>query len=253
MATRYLGPSFDIHGGGMDLLFPHHENEIAQSRAAGDEFARMWLHNAWVTTAGEKMSKSLGNSLLVSEVIQRVRPVELRYYLGSAHYRSMLEFSDDAMAESAAAYRRIEGFLRRSLDRLGELPPGALPRAFSDAMDDDLGVPQALAVVHDTVRAGNAALDTGDDATARARSGEVRAMMSVLGLDPTAWDDREGDSQAMNDVIDVLVRAALADREQAREAKDYAAADAIRDRLAQAGIALEDTPDGVRWSLTQGH
>ncbi len=253
MATRYLGPSFDIHGGGMDLLFPHHENEIAQSRAAGDEFARLWLHNAWVTTAGEKMSKSLGNSLLVSEVIQRVRPVELRYYLGSAHYRSMLEFSDDAMAESAAAYRRIDGFLRRSLDRLGELPPGALPRAFSDAMDDDLGVPQALAVVHDTVRAGNAALDTGDDATARARSGEVRAMMSVLGLDPIAWDDREGDSQAMNDVIDVLVRAALADREQAREAKDYAAADAIRDRLAQAGIALEDTPDGVRWSLTQGH
>jgi cysteinyl-tRNA synthetase len=253
MATRYLGPAFDIHGGGMDLLFPHHENEIAQSRAAGDEFAQLWLHNAWVTTSGEKMSKSLGNSLLVSEVIQRVRPVELRYYLGSAHYRSMLEFSDEAMSESAAAYRRIEGFLRRAVDRLGEMPPGPLPRAFSDAMDDDLGVPQALAIVHDTVRAGNAALDSGDEATARARAAEVRAMMSVLGLDPLSWEDRDGDAHGMHDVIDVLVQAALADRAQAREDKDYAAADAIRDRLAAAGIALEDTPDGVRWSLAQEH
>lgn len=253
MATRYLGPAFDIHGGGMDLLFPHHENEIAQSRAAGDEFAQLWLHNAWVTTSGEKMSKSLGNSLLVSEVIQRVRPVELRYYLGSAHYRSMLEFSDEAMSESAAAYRRIEGFLRRAVDRLGEMPPGPLPRAFSDAMDDDLGVPQALAVVHDTVRSGNAALDSGDEATARARAAEVRAMMSVLGLDPLSWEDRDGDAHGMHDVIDVLVQAALADRAQAREDKDYAAADAIRDRLAAAGIALEDTPDGVRWSLAQEH
>ncbi len=251
MATRYLGPIFDIHGGGMDLLFPHHENEIAQSRAAGDGFAQLWLHNAWVTTAGEKMSKSLGNSLLVGEVIQRVRPVELRYYLGSAHYRSMLEFSDEAMAESASAYRRIEGFLRRVVDRCGEIPPGALPRAFGGAMDDDLGVPQALAVVHDTVRAGNAALDAGDDATACVRGGEVRAMMSVLGLDPLTWEGREGDSAAMRDVIDALVQAALEDRSQARARKDYAAADSIRDRLMQAGITLEDTADGVRWSLAE--
>lgn len=251
MATRYLGPVFDIHGGGMDLLFPHHENEIAQSQAAGDGFARLWLHNAWVTTAGEKMSKSLGNSLLVSEVIQRVRPVELRYYLGSAHYRSMLEFSDEAMAESAAAYRRIEGFLRRVADRVGEVPTGALPRAFGEAMDDDLAVPQALAVVHDTVRAGNAALDAGDDASARARAGEVRAMMGVLGLDPMSWEDRDGDSQAMREVIDALVQAALEDRTEARARKDYAAADAIRDRLSDAGIALEDTADGVRWSLAE--
>ena len=251
MATRYLGPVFDIHGGGMDLLFPHHETEIAQSQAAGDGFARLWLHNAWVTTAGEKMSKSLGNSLLVSEVIQRVRPVELRYYLGSAHYRSMLEFSDEAMAESAAAYRRIEGFLRRVADRVGEVPTGALPRAFGEAMDDDLAVPQALAVVHDTVRAGNAALDAGDDASARARAGEVRAMMGVLGLDPMSWEDRDGDSQAMREVIDALVQAALADRTEARARKDYAAADAIRDRLSDAGIALEDTADGVRWSLAE--
>ena len=251
MATRYLGPEFDIHGGGLDLLFPHHENEIAQSRAAGDPFARLWLHNAWVTTAGEKMSKSLGNSLLVSEVVQRVRPVELRYYLGSAHYRSMLEFSDEAMAEAAAAYRRIEGFVQRATDRVGETPPGALPRAFSDAMDDDLGVPQALAVVHDTVRAGNIALDDGDDATAGARVAEVRAMTGVLGLDPVRWASREAGGQRLRGVIDVLVQAALADRAEARARKDYASADAIRDRLAAAGITLEDSADGVRWSLDE--
>ncbi len=251
MATRYLGPAFDIHGGGMDLLFPHHENEIAQSRAAGDGFAQLWLHNAWVTTSGEKMSKSLGNSLLVSEVIQRVRPVELRYYLGSAHYRSMLEFSDEAMSESAAAYRRIEGFLRRAVDRLGEMPPGPLPRAFSDAMDDDLGVPQALAVVHDTVRAGNAALDAGDEATARARAAEVRAMMSRPRTRSPRWETRDADRKAMHDVIDVLVQAALADRAQAREAQGLRCRGCDSRSTRQAGIALEDTADGVRWSLAE--
>lgn len=249
MATRYLGPAFDIHGGGLDLLFPHHENEIAQSRAAGDAFAQLWLHNAWVTTSGEKMSKSLGNSLLVSEVVQRVRPVELRYYLGSAHYRSMLEFSDEAMAESAAAYRRIEGFVHRTQERLGEVERTELPQAFVAAMNDDLGVPQALAVVHDTVRAGNTALDSGDDEGARMRAGEVRAMTAVLGLDPMAWAENNADSDRMHDVIDVLVRAALDERAAARAARDFAAADAIRDRLLSAGIAIDDTADGARWSL----
>lgn len=249
MATRYLGPAFDIHGGGLDLLFPHHENEIAQSRAAGDAFAQLWLHNAWVTTSGEKMSKSLGNSLLVSEVVQRVRPVELRYYLGSAHYRSMLEFSDEAMAESASAYRRIEGFIHRARERFGDVELGALPELFSTAMNDDLGVPQALAVVHDTVRAGNTALDSGDDEGARVRAGEVRAMTAVLGLDPIAWAKSSADSDRTHDVIDVLVRAALDERAAARAARDFAAADAIRDRLLAAGIAIEDTADGARWTL----
>jgi len=249
MATRYLGPAFDIHGGGLDLLFPHHENEIAQSRAAGDAFAQLWLHNAWVTTSGEKMSKSLGNSLLVSEVVQRVRPVELRYYLGSAHYRSMLEFSDEAMAESAAAYRRIEGFVHRAQDHLGAIELTALPDAFTAAMNDDLGVPQALAVVHDTVRAGNTALDSGDDEGARLRAGEVRAMTAVLGLDPLAWTEANADADRMHGVIDVLVQAALDERAAARAARDFAAADAIRDRLLAAGIAIEDTADGARWSL----
>ena len=252
MASRYLGPAFDIHGGGMDLLFPHHENEIAQSRAAGEEFARLWMHNAWVTTSGEKMSKSLGNSLLVSEVVQRVRPVELRYYLGSAHYRSMLEFSDEAMAEAAAAYRRIEGFLRRAGEALGDAPaPGAArPAEFDAAMDDDLGVPQALAVVHDTVRAGNAALAEGDLATARAARDAVAAMTDVLGVNPYAepWSDQSDDGAARR-ALGPLVDVVLQQRAAARDRRDFAVADALRDGLAESGILVEDTPAGPRWSL----
>jgi cysteinyl-tRNA synthetase len=248
MAGRYLGPAFDIHGGGIDLLFPHHENEIAQSRAAGDPFATYWMHNAWVTTSGEKMSKSLGNSLLVSEVVHRVRPVELRYYLGSAHYRSMIEFSDEAMQEAAAGYRRIEGFVRRATERVGAVDPADVPDAFAVALNDDLGVPQALAVIHDTVRAGNAALDSSDDAAVRARLREVRAMTGVLGIDPVEWTDDTA-SGALHDVVDRLVAGALAERADARARKDFAAADAIRDRLIASGVRIEDTPDGARWSL----
>ena len=253
MAERYLGPAFDIHGGGMDLLFPHHENEIAQSKAAGDAFAQYWMHNAWVTTSGEKMSKSLGNSLLVSEVVQRVRPVELRYYLGSAHYRSMLEFSDEAMEEAAAGYRRIEGFLRRAEEALGDAPgPTPLPAAFVAAMNDDLGVPQALATVHDTVRAGNAALADGDLPAARQARDDVVVMLDVLGVNPYAepWA-RQSDDGAARRALGPLVDVVLAQRQAARERKDFAVADALRDGLAASGIAVEDTPAGPRWSLAE--
>jgi len=254
MAGRYLGAAFDIHGGGLDLLFPHHENEIAQSRAAGDEFAQYWMHNAWVTTSGEKMSKSLGNSLLVSEVVQRVRPVELRYYLGSAHYRSMLEFSDEAMAEAASAYRRIEGFCRRVAEMVG--PPGdelaALPSGFVDAMNDDLGVPQALAEIHDAVRAGNSALAAGDLAAARAARDAVIAMTDVLGLNPhsSQWAQAADDGAARR-ALGPLVEVVLDQRQSARERKDFAVADALRDGLATSGILVEDTPAGPRWSLAE--
>ena len=251
MASRYLGSAFDIHGGGMDLLFPHHENEIAQSKAAGDDFAQYWMHNAWVTTSGEKMSKSLGNSLLVSEVVRRVRPVELRYYLGSAHYRSMLEFSDEAMAEAAAGYRRIEGFLRRAEEALGDGPaPAEFPGAFVAAMNDDLGVPQALAVIHDTVRAGNAALAEGDTATARGSRDAVVAMLDVLGVNPYAepWAAQSDDGAARR-ALGPLVDVVLAQRQAARERKDFAVADALRDGLAASGIVVEDTPQGPRWTL----
>ncbi|HRI96154.1 MAG TPA: cysteine--tRNA ligase, partial [Nocardioides sp.] len=178
MAGKYLGAAFDIHGGGVDLRFPHHENEQAQSRAAGHRFAAYWMHNAWITTAGEKMSKSLGNSLLIPEVLKRVRGIELRYYLVAAHYRSHVEFSFEALDEAAAGFRRIENFL----DRAGASERGDVPDAFAAAMDDDLGTPAAVAVLYDAVREGNRQLAAGEDATATAES--VRAMLDVLGLDP---------------------------------------------------------------------
>ena len=255
MARKYLGAAFDIHGGGLDLVFPHHENEIAQSKAAGDGFASYWLHNAWVTTAGEKMSKSLGNSLLVDEVVQRVRPVELRYYLAGSHYRSMLEYSDESVAEAGHGYQRIEGFLARAREVLGAEPlalPHARPTAFDAAMDDDIAVPQALAVVHEHVRQGNAALAAGDDAATRTAFEAVLAMLDVLGLNPwqPPWSGATGAAQERStEVIDALVRALLDQRAEARARKDYAAADAIRDGLDTIGIKVEDTAHGVRWSL----
>jgi cysteinyl-tRNA synthetase len=254
MATAYLGETFDIHGGGLDLVFPHHENEIAQSRGAGDGFARYWLHNGLVSVAGEKMSKSLGNSLLITEMLNKVRAPELRYYLGQAHYRSTLEFSDDALAEAAAAYRRLEGFVTRAAQLVSPVPaePAAVPPQFAAAMDDDLGVPQALAVVHDAVRTGNNALAAGDAGDVAACLGDVRAMLGVLGLDPLAepWAGTgPAGGAGLRGVVDALVGVVLAQREAARQRKDFAAADAIRDGLGAAGIVVEDTPHGPRWEL----
>lgn len=245
MAGKYLGPAFDIHGGGVDLRFPHHENEQAQSRAAGRPFASYWLHNAWVTTSGEKMSKSLGNSLLIPNVLERYRGVELRYYLVAAHYRSHIEFSFEALDEAAAAFRRIETFLERAgdVEAAAEVPPG-----FAAAMNDDLGTPAAVAVLHDTVRSGNKALAEGGDAREYAAS--ARAMLQVLGLDPAdpAWGEESG-GDALEPVVDALVRGLLEQRTQARADKDWGRADAIRDQLTAAGISIEDTPDGPKWSV----
>jgi cysteinyl-tRNA synthetase len=253
MSTKYLGTTFDIHGGGLDLVFPHHENEMAQSHAAGDGFARYWVHNGLVRIGGEKMSKSLGNSLLIDEMIKKVRPIELRYYLGQAHYRSEINYSPEALAEAATAYRRIEGFATRAAEAL---PPDAIdeqaviPAAFAAAMDDDLGVPQALAVLHEAVREGNGALSDGDEAGTAKRLAEVRVMLGVLGLDPPAepWASRRG-SDTLRPVVDALVRVALDQREAARKRKDFGAADAIRDELQGAGVLVEDTPRGPRWEL----
>jgi cysteinyl-tRNA synthetase len=255
MSTWYLGSTFDIHGGGLDLVFPHHENEIAQSRAAGDGFARYWVHNGLLGVAGEKMSKSLGNSLLVDRMITEVRPVELRYYLGQAHYRSEIDYTPEALTEAATAFRRIEGFVTRAAELVGAdavtSDSAALPAAFTAAMDDDLGVPQALALVHETVREGNAALAAGDAAGTAKRLAEARSMLAVLGLDPLAppWAGAEAGGD-LRPVVDALVSVALEQREAARARKDYAAADAIRAQLAQAGVAVEDTPRGPRWELS---
>jgi cysteinyl-tRNA synthetase len=252
MAGEYLGSAFDIHGGGLDLVFPHHENEIAQSRAAGDRFAQYWLHNAWVTTAGEKMSKSLGNSLLVTEVVKRVRPVELRFYLASAHYRSHIEFSEEALADAAAGYRRLEGFVLRAVERLGgPSDVGVVPQAFAAAMDDDLGVPAALAVLHEQVSEGNRMLaGAGPDTDLAGVLGAVLGMMGVLGVDPLdpQWATGGG-SDAAHRALDALVAERLEARQAARAARDFATADAVRDALKAAGILIEDTPSGPRWAL----
>ena len=264
MSTKYLGQTFDIHGGGLDLVFPHHENELAQSHAAGDGFARYWVHNGLLGLSGEKMSKSLGNSLLVDVMITEVRPAELRYYLGQAHYRSELDYSPDALAEAAAAYRRIENFVIRAAEasgtgqdgtgldpgtlNLGALAATALPAAFTAAMDDDLAVPKALAVVHEAVTEGNSALAAGDRAGAAKHAAGVRAMMAVLGLDPLD-EHWSGGGSGLDAVVEALATVALGQRQAARERKDWDAADAIRDDLIAAGIMVEDTPDGSRWEL----
>ena len=270
MATNYLGSEFDIHCGGLDLQFPHHENEAAQARAAGDGFARYWMHNGWVTMSGEKMSKSLGNVLSIPNVLKLVRPVELRYYLGSAHYRSMLEYSETALGEAAAGYRRIEKFLLRVASVVGvdatsapeALPVGEVTDEFAAKMDEDLAVPQCLAIIHETVREGNKLLDakkpdTTDKDAERLKeiAGSVRAMTAVLGVDPLSdvWLDSTvaaaGGSAAAMGALDVLVRSELERRAQARAEKNWAVADEVRDRLAEAGIEVTDTADGAKWAL----
>nr|WP_246298639.1 cysteine--tRNA ligase [Nocardioides panaciterrulae] len=261
MAGKYLGPAFDIHGGGVDLRFPHHENEQAQSRAAGRPFASYWMHNAWITTAGEKMSKSLGNSLTIPAVLQRFRGIELRYYLVSAHYRSHVEFSFEALEEAAVGFRRIEGYVARAVELVGEVPADGIPCAsFVEAMDDDLGTPAAMAAIHDVVREGNRLLaaDAGasgsgaDRAALRGNLGSVLAMLDVLGLSPydAAWAGRAGrGDERLTQAVDALVAGLLEQRAEARAARDFVAADAIRDRLKAAGIEIEDTPTGPKWAL----
>jgi cysteinyl-tRNA synthetase len=254
MSTRYLGPVFDIHGGGLDLIFPHHENERAQSLAAGDGFARYWLHNGLVGLSGQKMSKSVGNTPRTDQILTEVRPQELRYYLGQAHYRSMLEYSGEALEEAASAYQRIERFAIRAQQVLGAAPgpafPAGLPISFSAAMNDDLGVPSALAAVHATVRDGNYAMAEGDLPGVTSCLAQVRSMLAVLGLDPLdpAWRD-SGPNDRLYGVIDALVWLALRQREQARDRGDYASADSIRDTLANTGVVVEDTTEGPRWEL----
>jgi cysteinyl-tRNA synthetase len=252
MAHAYLGESFDIHGGGLDLIFPHHENEIAQSEAAGYGFAKRWLHNAWVTASGEKMSKSLGNSLQVHELLKTVRGIELRWYLGSAHYRSMLEFSHEALAESAIAFGRIESFLNRSVEILGALPTPVISDAFAAAMNEDLAVPQALAGISEALRLGNIAITAGDKGGIATSANEIRGALEILGCDP--FDPAfasAGAGEDMTAALDGTIKLALAQREAARVRKDFAAADAIRDGLIALGITIEDSAQGPRWSITR--
>lgn len=248
MSTKYLGDTFDIHGGGLDLRFPHHENELAQSAAAGDGFAQYWLHNGLVSVGGQKMSKSLGNSVFAADLLDKAKPVVLRYLLGSAQYRSTLELHDGAIDEAKASFERIEGFLGRVRRDGGEIVSADVPAAFRSAMNDDLNIPAALAVVFELVRSGNSALDAGDIATALSMAAEVVAMLDVLGVNPldAAWssDSSQGDA-----ALELLMAELLEARATARANKDFATADLLRERLAAAGITIEDTPHGAHWSF----
>jgi cysteinyl-tRNA synthetase len=249
MIHTYLGEAFDIHGGGLDLIFPHHENEIAQSKGAGWAFSSRWMHNAWVTTSGEKMSKSLGNSLQVRALLEHVRGIELRWYLGSAHYRSMLEFSQEALDESAVAFRRIESFLKRAAERLGHIPSTTISKEFADAMNDDLAVPQGLAHIAEAMRVGNLALASDDLPKLRSSAEIVRGALDVLGCDP--FDPAfVGVNISQQSALEGVIALALSQREAARVRKDFAASDEIRDGLSELGITIEDTPQGPRWSTS---
>ncbi len=251
MAAKYLGHEFDIHGGGLDLRFPHHENELAQSRAAGQSFARVWMHNAMVNLGGAKMAKSVGNTLLVSEVVKRVPPIALRYYLVAAHYRSIIEFSEESLAEAAVAWDRIEGFVRRAHELVGDTGPGEVTDAFAAALDDDLSVPAALADLQASIAQGNKLISADDAGGVRPILATVRTELGVLGLDPLAPTWQTGQASAAADkALDVLIGALLDQRQAARAAKDFDAADLVRDQLAAAGVEIEDTPQGPRWSVS---
>ena len=213
------------------------------------------LHNAWVTVKGQKMGKSLGNALEVSRVVEVATPLAVRYYLTAAHYRSTIEYHEGSLIEARATVERIAGFLER-VDRMRSLEGvnGVLPQPFRDAMDDDINVSGALAVVHDTVRAGNTALDDGDDDAAHEAAAAVVAMTEVLGVNPLSpiWDNAgPGGADDALAALDALVDDQLAARQSARAARDFEAADAIRDRLTEAGIVIDDTPSGARWSLAR--
>jgi cysteinyl-tRNA synthetase len=252
MSRRYLGGEFDIHGGGLDLRFPHHENELAQSTAAGDAFARYWVHNGLVTVDGQKMSKSLGNFVLATDALATRDPLVIRYALGAAHYRSSLDVSDKAFDEAEAALERIRTFQERAARVLTGAPatPIEVPDEFAAAMDDDLNVPRAIAAIHEHVRSGNTALDAGGDTAAvAAAANAVTAMLGVLGLDPQDARWQTASAGPATTALDALVQTMITQRADARAAKDWAAADRVRDAIAAAGITLEDTPDGTHWSI----
>ena len=245
MAGKYLGSRFDIHGGGLDLRFPHHENELAQSTAAGDDFANFWMHNGMVTYEGEKMSKSIGNTISPAQMLEMARPLVVRYYLGSAHYRSVLDYRPSSLQEAATAIERVEAFLAATQDVLK--PGREVPEAFAEAMDDDMNIPRALAVLHEQTRAGNAALAAGEDASEAANA--VMAMAEVLGLAQLMSFNTEGASDAEHEALDSLIQAVLAERADARAQKDWAKADAMRDLLFSAGVKVRDGAEGSSWSI----
>lgn len=254
MSTKYLGTHFDIHGGGLDLRFPHHENELAQSAAAGDEFANYWIHNALVHVNGQKMSKSLGNSIFADNLFAKGSALAIRYYLGSAQYCSVLDYHEGVLDEATSAVGRIEVFLNRAIRDLPVEKQQLLlapnyPAKFAEAMNDDLNVPMAIAALHETLREGNAALDSGDKQSAQSAALAVAGMANVLGINPLSEQWSATGDAAEHQALDSLIKALIEQRNEARANKDFAKADALRDIIAAAGIKLEDAADQTHWSV----
>jgi cysteinyl-tRNA synthetase len=253
MASHYLGENFDIHGGGLDLRFPHHENELAQSSAAGHGFANYWVHNGLVTVAGQKMSKSLGNSVYSSDLFAQATAQAVRYYLSSAHYRSVLDYQPAVLAEADAALGRILGFIERAQrelapTRFSEADSSiAIPQEFATEMNDDFNVPAALAVVHELVRSGNSDLDEQRLREAAQKRDQVNLMLEILGLAPSQWQSQVSKE---HQALDSLVQALIAERDRARDAKDWATADRIREQLSASSIELSDSQNQTHWSLS---
>jgi cysteinyl-tRNA synthetase len=253
MASHYLGENFDIHGGGLDLRFPHHENELAQSTAAGHGFANYWVHNGLVTVAGQKMSKSLGNSVYSVDLFALASAQTVRYYLCSAHYRSVLDYQPSVLEEADAALGRILGFLERAGRELAPTrfsEPGSdvsIPDEFAAEMNDDFNVPAALAVVHELVRSGNSDLDEQRLREAAEKRDQVNLMLEILGLAPSQWQSQVSRE---HQALDSLVQALIAERDRARDTKDYATADRIREQLSASSIELSDSQNQTHWSLS---
>ena len=238
MAGDLLGNDFDIHGGGSDLIFPHHENEIAQSEgASGETFARYWLHNGMVNLGGEKMAKSTGLLVDLATILKQSGGRALRLLLARAHYRSPIEYTPDLLAEAAESLERLDRFRGRAV--AGDPDAAAIER-FAAVMDDDFNTPEAVSLLFDLVREGNRVLDEGGDAAAIA--GAVEEIVGVLGIDDAAAP-LAVDHELADDEVDRLVR----ERDQARAERRFDDADAIRSTLDAAGVILEDGPDGTRW------
>ncbi len=263
MSHRYLGEAFDIHGGGLDLRFPHHENEQAQSHAAGYDFANLWVHNAWVTLAGEKMAKSVGNTLDLQSLLQQASPAVVRFALSSVHHRSMIEWSDDTLALADTQWGNLSSFVEEATAVVGPpdsvfLAPEQLPQGYVDALNDDLNVAAALAVIYEHVKLGRKASRDGDQDRLAQELLLVRSMLDVMGLDPGSpqWrafagsgqDGAEGAGQG-DAVLAALVEDILVQRQQARENKDWQTSDMLRDQLAGVGVIVEDGPEGATWTL----
>jgi len=251
MARKYLGDGFDIHAGGHDLIFPHHENEIAQSEAAtGVPFAHYWLHNGMMNLEGEKMSKSTGHVVDLLEVLTQHRPTAVRMVYLRTHYRKPLDFSENGLVDAEAALDRLWGFRRRTPGPVDATADPEFIARFKETMDDDFDVAGGLGVLFDLVREGNRRLDAGDDAGPLTAAYDE--IVAVLGLgEPSAEAESVGDEVAeiatRHGVPGGGIDELLAIRDRARADREWAVSDAIRDDLAAIGITVEDTPDGSRW------